>query len=234
MGLASLRLGFALATILIGCGRVPPTPAPGAGTLWGTVRLVPRRGVIPGNPTMGPYADRRLRDVEFVDYQHPGFVVIWADGRPGASTTSTVTIQASARGGTILPAYSAVPVGTTVTVRNADSRSHTLSCPALGVMRALASGQEVHLPPAPSGPIRIYLLDVSGAASVVFAASGPLVTATPDGHWELRDLEPGPRQLHAWHPRLPGVERTVDVVDGRTTRVDLDLGVENLDIDESR
>jgi hypothetical protein len=234
MGSARLHLGLALAVVSAGCTRMPPLPPHGTGTLWGMVRLVPRHGVVPGPVEAGPYTDRRLRDVEFVDYGHPGFVVVWVDGRPRADTVSTVTIEASARGGKILPPYSAVPAGTAVTIRNADASAHTISCPALGIVHTLVPGEAMHLPPAPNGPVPIHLLDSTNATAVVFGAPGPLVVATPDGRWELRDLEPGPQRLHAWHPRLPGAEHSVDVIDGRTIRVDLDLGVENLDVHENR
>jgi hypothetical protein len=70
----------------------PPRPPAGSGA-YGQLRLVPRAGVIPGRPSDASYGDRRLRDVTFVDYAHPGFAVVWAEGQPSPAGQVEASIR---------------------------------------------------------------------------------------------------------------------------------------------
>jgi hypothetical protein len=45
------------------------------------------------------------------------------------------------------------------------------------------------------------------------------------GEFALRDLEPGARELRAWHPRFPPAVREVVLEPGAALRVDLEIGV---------
>ncbi len=231
------------AALLAGCVAIP-APASGRGTLWGYVRAVPRDGVSPAQGVGGPYGDRRLRDVQLVDYQHPGFVVVYLDSTETASVaagmpidrddsrprgaTTRVTIQASAFGPRFAPRHAAIAVGDTLVVKNADSVAHTITAPDANLLHRLPAGAEVALASPAAGTLSVFLLDVPHAAALVFVAPGPYSIATADGRWELRDLRPGRRTVHAWHPRLPAGARQVDVAAGGTRRLDLQIGVGNL------
>ena len=63
-----MRSSFVAALVLLACAGVPDPPAPGTAQVWGHLRLVPREGVTPVGQGGASYGDRRLRDVEFVDY----------------------------------------------------------------------------------------------------------------------------------------------------------------------
>ena len=210
------------------CARLPPSVSPGMGTLWGYVRLVPREGVTPGRAAdYEAYADRRLRDVTFVDYRHPGFVVVYLAGdAPGGA--SRITIEASLGGPRFAPAHAVVGVGGRVVVRNRDVVAHVLSAPAAHVLRSLAPEEEVAIPATDAGPLAVFLLDAPGTDGLVFVAPGPYATADDEGRFELPALSPGRHTLRAWHPRFPGATREVDVPAGRAERIDLAIGVGNL------
>ena len=75
-----MRYAWIAAWLGLACAAgVPGAPAPGTSQAFGHVRLVPREGVTPGGQGGGSYSDRRLRDVEFVDYTRPGFAVAYAE-----------------------------------------------------------------------------------------------------------------------------------------------------------
>jgi hypothetical protein len=243
--------GAALGCAAFGCAAGPAAPVIGRGTLWGYVRAVPRDGVTPAQPGAGPYANRRFRDATLVDYRHPGFVVVYlgADGThvradggrtdpadvPGHGSTAggraavkRVTIQGSAFGPRLVPRHTAIEVGDTVVLRNADAVPHTFACPRANLVRRLRAGEEVTIASADAGSVSVHLLDVPRAEALIFVAPGPYTVASEDGRWELRDLHPGRRTIHAWHPRLPADERRIDVSAGETQRLDLQIGVGNL------
>jgi hypothetical protein len=221
--------GLAWLAWLAGCVRVPPPPAPGTGTLWGYVRLVPRAGVTPARQEYGPYADRRLRDVTVVDYSRPGFAVVYLEAPEPPGGTAHLSITRSLLRPELVPPYGAVGAGGTVVVRNADWIPHTLSCPAARVLRQLGPGDEIALRATSAGPLSLFVLDVPGAEGMVFVAPGPYAVVSREGRWELRDLTPGPQEVHAWHPRLPGTARAIDVAAGVSRQVDVGIGVGNLD-----
>ena len=58
------------------------TRAAGTAAVAGTVRLVPHDGV-PIHPQSNAYGDRRLRDVQLVDYSKPGSCVVNVDDEWG-------------------------------------------------------------------------------------------------------------------------------------------------------
>jgi hypothetical protein len=214
-----------------GCVHAPPRPAPGTGTLWGYVRLVPRAGVKPGKASDGAYADRRLRDVEFVDYSKPGFVVVHLEGGMTPRGTDRVTIEPSTAGPSLAPSFTVVGVDGTVVLKNADRSPHTVASPELGLLRRLEAGSELALRAGSGGAARIHLLDAPGTQALVYVSPGPYAVASADGRWELRDVPPGKRTIRAWHPRFPATVREVTIPPGEVRQVDLDIGVHNLDVE---
>jgi len=184
--------------------------------------------VTPGKRDEGPYADRRLRDVEFVDYRRPGFVVVYIEGPPAPAATARVTIRRTVLGERLEPAHLAAAAGGTIAVRNADSSAHTLSCPAASVLRRVAPGEELAVPAGPGGPLSVFLVDSPGAEALVYVARGPFTVASEDGQWDLREVPSGRWTLHAWHPRFPAAEEAIEVHEGTARPIHLEIGVGNL------
>lgn len=223
----SLLAGMAF---LAGCASVhPPAVTPGTGTLWGYVRVVPREGVTPGKKDESTYADRRMRDVQFVDYSRPGFAVVYLEGAPPPSGTGRVAIQPSLFGPRFDPRYSVIGAGATLTLRNSDRVAHTVSCPPASLVRTLAPGDEVAIPSSAAGALPLFLLDTPDVEATIFVSPGPYTVVSDDGRWELRDVGPGKLRLEAWHPRFPPTAREIDVTPNVAQHVDLQLGVGNLE-----
>jgi plastocyanin len=182
----------------------------------------------------GAYGDRRLADVELVDYARPGFAVVWLDGAAQPAENARLAIRANEFETRLEPAWVAVGAGGTLDLVNTTREAHTVSCPSLGVVRKLEPGQSLALRVPNAGAHSLFLLDRPQVEGGVFAADGPFAVLTNTGRFELRDVAPGPARLHVWHPRFPPVERGVEVLADQTLRVDLEMGVGRGDQEASR
>ncbi len=220
-----LRTSLALLALVLACATQPEQPAPGRSTLHGSLRLVPHEGVEPSAPGGSPYADRSLRDVQFVDYTHPGFAVVYLDGREAPGGTADLTIRASKLRTRLEPSELAVGAGGTLRVRNETQSAHVLSFPAASRVQTLAPGEACEIPLASAGPQSLFLLDVPGSEADVFAAPGPYAVVANDGRWRIRDAAPGRVRVIAWHARFPPTFRWLDLAPDGVAQLDLEVGV---------
>lgn len=211
-----------------GCASGPPTPAAGRGTLWGQVHLVRREGVLPTGRSTPGYADPRMRDVAFVDYDRPGFVVVFVEGETATRDPVTLQLEHTRFGPRLKPRNAAIELGQSIVVENQDTRPHTISCTEENLLQSVDPGAQLTLTPSAPGPLNLFLLDAPGEEVLVFIANGPLAITTAHGVWELRNLPPGPTVLRAWHPRFPSASQEVEVAADAVTRVELEISVRNL------
>jgi hypothetical protein len=222
------RIRTLLTPLLLGClcacASAPPPPAPGTAQAWGDLRLVPREGVEP-SAGGGSYGDRRLRDVEFVDYTRPGFAVVYVEREPAPAGSLALAIRESRIATEIAPAEAAVGAAGRVRVRNETDVAHVLSYPAAGRIVRVAPGAEASFDLPRSGEQRLFVLDVPSATATLFAAPGPFSVVSPTGRFLLDGLAPGPSRLRVWHPRFPPAERGVELAPDVSLRVDLEIGV---------
>lgn len=212
--------------LALACASAPRLADPDRSGVWGRVRLVPREGVAPGASSgAGSYGDRRLRDVDRVDYTRPGFVVVYlADGEPAAAAP-TVAIRGDLTGARLEPSQLALGHGAEVVVANHDDRPHVVSCPAAGLLRRLGPGESLAFRPPQAGALALFLPDAPRAQARLFVAPGPFAVVDEAGRYAIVGVEPGRHRLHAWHPRFPPTVREVELAAGRVERVDLELGV---------
>jgi hypothetical protein len=220
----ALLAGIALA----GCASGPAPPAAGRGAVWGYVRLIPRDGV-PSRPSgSASYGDRRLADVELVDYTRPGFAVVYAADAPASTGGDAVEIAVrdGNRGPRFEPAHAALSAPGALRVVNRSTGAHVVSCPAAGRVEALAPGASLTVEVARSGEWPVFLLDAPREQARVFAAPGTWTVTSDAGRFELRDLPPGPHRISVWHPRFPPASAPLDVAAGAAARLDLELRVD--------
>jgi hypothetical protein len=209
---------------LAACASAPEEVAPGTATVWGSLKLVPREGVTPAKPGSASYGDRRMRDVELVDYTHPGFAVVFVEAEPAPGGQVEIAIRTS-RFTRFEPALAAAGAGASLLIENASDEAHVLSYPAAGLIRRLAPGEKVELPIAKAGEQGLFLLDQVDAAATLFASPGPFAVLSSTGSFELRGLSPGTHLVRAWHPRFPPTSRSVELVAGARVQLDLEVGV---------
>jgi len=188
------------------------------------VRLVPREGVTPGGVGGGSYGDRRLRDVEFVDYTRPGFAVVYAEAASAPGGELAFTIQDWRVSTRIEPENGAVGAAGRVVVRNESADAHLVSYPAADLVRKLEPGDELAIPVPRAGEQAVFLLDGQSSATF-FAAPGPFAVVSAAGTFELTGLKPGPQRLRIWHPRFPTAVEDVVLEPDAALQVDFELGI---------
>lgn len=215
------------ASLALACASSTLELAPGRSGLTGSVRLVPHEGVDPGGGG-GGYGDRRLRDVRLVDYDKPGFTVVYVEGgetNASSQGVSRLEIRESATGLFFEPGHAAVRVGGPVTITNHTDRQQIVSLPGAATVRKLAPGATTRIELIAPGPHRVFLLEDTRAESIVFAAPGPFSVTSSRGDFEMTGLEPGPARVHVWHPRFPPAEADVVLKPDATRRVVIEVGV---------
>jgi hypothetical protein len=220
---STLLIATAAAAILAaGCHAAPPRPAAGAGTLWGSLRILgraPHQGA-------GSYGDRRLRDARLVDPDRPGFAVVYLEDRPAAAGVAAVEIRSGRSGIGFTPESVAIGAGGTIAIRNGTDEERLISAPELGELRTLAPGESWELAAERVGELRLFLIEDAAAMARIFVAPGAFTVPSPGGEWELRDIAPGEARLGVWHPRSPPISRRVHVQDGEALRLDLECALE--------
>jgi hypothetical protein len=212
------------AVCALACAGSPVGPAPGTSAVWGDLRVVPREGVDPAGGG-GSYGDRRLRDVEFVDYSHPGFAVVFVESAQPPTDALELLIRESRIGLEIVPSAGVVGAAGRIVVENATGVAHVVSYPAAGHVWSVEPGARTEFAVPRAGEQGVFLLDVADAAVTVFAAPGPYSVVSATGRYRLADLPPGPTVVRAWHPRFPPASHRIDLARDVDTRVDLEIGV---------
>ena len=215
-----------LPAALWACATSPPSPAPGKGSLEGVLRLIPREGVHPGHAADGPYASIRFRDVKFVDYDHPGFAVVYLEGRPAPGGTARLAIRSSTLGPRFDPPAEAVGASGVLVLANETDHAHAVSCPSMSLLRRLDPGASTEIATPPAGGHACYLLDAPDTKARLFVSPGPFAVVSADGDWAIRDVDPGRATAVAWHPRFPSLARAIEVKPGGILHVDFDLRVD--------
>ncbi len=225
---------FLLTFAALGCATgAPAPPKAGTGTAWGYLHLVPHEGVTPVKPGASPYADRRMRDVEFVDYSKPGFAVVHVDSGPSPRGSAELVIRTTGVRTRLDPQNAAVGAGGSIVVTNESAAAHVVSAPALGLVQRLAPGEKLELTLADAGEQSLFLIDVPRAESTLFVSAGPFVVVSADGRYELSGLPPGHYAVLAWHPRFPPARAALELTPDAVVRLDLDMGVDQRDASEN-
>ncbi len=218
--------GLLLAAAALGCAtQAPAPPIAGTGTVWGHLRLVPREGVTPVKAGGSPYGNRRMSDVEFVDYSKPGFAVVYLDTGSSPAATAQLVIRTTGVRTRLDPPHAAVGAGGLIVVANASGAAHVLSAPAMGLVHRLEPGQQVEIAVPLAGEQSLFLLDVARSEATVFVAPGPFAVVSADGRFELGGLAPGGHTLHAWHPRFPPARASLQLAPDSVVHLEIEMGV---------
>ena len=224
-----MRVGIGVAggsiLLCLACALPSARPDSGRATLEGRVKLVPREGVAPASRDHPLYRSRELRDALLVDYEHPGFAVVYVEGASDDRTPAALVIESSRFGIRMEPEHAVVGTQGTIVVRNATAEPQLLSCPELAVFERVAPGAERVLDAGSTGAKRCVALGHANARSTVFVAPGPHAVISEAGHFTLANLAPGHWRIGVWHPRFPCSMREVELAPDAVQSVTLEIGV---------
>ena len=214
----------------LACVSSPDLSSFGASGVWGYVSLVPHAGLETAAHGGGAYADRRVAGARRVDYDRPGFSVVYLD-RAGSTKTTNLRLVEGLGGLRYEPPYAAARVGGSLRVSNETDFERALSAPAAGWLGVLAPGESADLAMPATGLLELFAPGAAEARASVFVVPGAFATVDLHGRYELVDVPPGHYRLAVWHPRFPPTARDVELRVGLVERVDLSLGV---GLEESR
>jgi hypothetical protein len=220
----SVRYSLLVLLLALSCAGPAEPLQPGTSQAWGRLRLVPHEGLDRGGAGSAAYGDRRLRDVELVDYTRPGFAVVYVTQGVVPADGLEIAIRESRLGTRVEPRLGVVGAAGDVVVTNECPAAHVISYPAAGRVLSLDPGARATVRVPRAGPQEIFILDV-GASTTIFAAPGPYDVVSESGRFSLTGLAPGVHELHAWHPRFPPVARSVELIPDTRVQVDLEMGV---------
>lgn len=123
-------------------------------------------------------------------------------------------------------------VGARIAIRNSTSAPHEVYSLApgnefdLGTVAPGASAEAIIQSP---GLIEVLSASRDAPIGWVYAVDTPWVqTVTARSNLVLTNLPPGEYEIRSWHPRLPGESRAVRLEPDRTERVELRVGVDQL------
>ena len=222
---AHVGVARVLIVSLLACALPSARPAPGRATLEGRVKLVPHAGVTPAAAASSPYASRELRDATLVDYERPGFAVVYAEGASDDAAPATLVIQGSRFGVRMEPEHAVVGMQGSIVIRNATSDAQVVSCPELAVLERVEPGGERVLAAGGAGAKRCAALGHARALATVFVAPGPHAVISEGGRFRLPNLPAGHWRIGVWHPRFPGAQRDVELAPGAVENLTFELGV---------
>jgi plastocyanin len=209
-----------------------------AGTIVGNVRAEGKTSA-ENNSMSGPYASRKYKFVERVDYSAMRDFVVYIEGRAGSVemlSTNVVTVETkkvAQQGAVFLPHVMPVLVGTTVEWPNDDDIYHnvfSMSDPKqfdLGLYKGNPPNKRVTFDKP--GRVDVFCSIHENMHCIILVLENPYFAATDeDGHYRISDVPPGTYKLKAWHERLPADERVVIVPTNGEVKVDFVLGIKNL------
>jgi plastocyanin len=209
-----------------------------AGTIVGNVRAEGKAGADNGSKS-GPYASRKYKFVERVEYSTMHDFVVYIKGRAGAAGTSPTNVlevttkRVAQQGAVFLPHVLPVMVGTTIEWPNDDDIYHNVFSMSdvkqfdLGLYKGNPPNKRVTFDQP--GRVDVFCSIHENMHCIILVLENPYFAATDDnGHYRISNVPPGTYQLKAWHERLPGDEREIVVPTNGEVKVDFVLGIKNL------
>lgn len=156
-------------------------------------------------------------------------VVVYVERIPGKTfTPPAAPVVVDQKNLAFQPHVIPVLAGTRVTFPNSDEVRHNVFSPTKGATFDLGT--------YPLGASRTHQFDVPGVVTLLCNVHAEMsayvvVTETPyfavserDGHFAIPGVPPGRYQLVTWHERARPVRQVVDVPEGRSASVVIDIG----------
>jgi plastocyanin len=227
---------FGLALLLLAHPVAATAEGPGdGGVIQGTVRITEKLAeqrmrfrLYPGVKPAPPRADRDTRDDEYRN------IVIYINSEtPLASKDSAggQVFRMTQEGETFIPHVLSIPVGSTVEFPNLDPIFHnvfSLSSIKTFDLGRFPQGDSKSVRFDEPGLVPVFCHIHSDMSAIIMVLDNPYF-AVPgaDRRYRIANIPPGTYTLVAWHERSEPVERTVEVKDGQTLEVNIEVPIEN-------
>ncbi len=222
---------FIRSGILLGLLLLSSQPLP-AGTLTGQVSA--RGKELPaGADKDDPYASRRLRFVETVDYESMKDFVVYVEGPMPAGMTVTggvvrIVVQQDA---TFRPAVMPIMAGTTVEWPNEDDIYHNVfsfSSPRpfdLGLYK-----EEIKRVTFPEpGRVDVFCSIHKNMNCIILVLENPWFASTDSrGRYRIENIPAGTYRVTAWHKRLPPLTRDIEIPEEGAVNADFIMGISGI------
>lgn len=204
-----------------------------AGTIIGTVTA---EGKTPeaGGAGGGPYASRKYKFVERVDYDELRDFVVYIDYKPtNAPAPPAEPVQVITQKDAVFrPHVMPVMAGTTVEWPNRDEIFHNVFSMSeakpfdLGLYKD-PTLKEVTFDKA--GRVDVFCSIHTRMSCVILVLENPwFAAADENGRYVIRDVPAGTYKLKAWHQRLPVQVKEITVPKEGTVEIDFVMGITNL------
>lgn len=156
--------------------------------------------------------------------KHRGNAIIYV--KNAGEGTSSATVKMDQRGLIFVPRVLPIQKGTTIEFKNSDPVGHNVFTP---------DGDKYDLGTWPKGQTRKYTYKKTGVyrqlckvhddmiAFVVVLDTKYFAVSAKSGAFKLPPLPPGKYTLGVWHEKLTAQEITVEVEEGKTTDVKIEL-----------
>lgn len=228
-GIVLWCVALATAFLAFGCASAPE-PDPDSTILWGYVRLAPKEG---SQASEGGYGDRRVADAKRVDYSRAKYAVVFAPSARGKTSplAADLVIRSWKTGARFDPPFASTSPSAGIRITNATASPQIVSVPSAARLERIQAGESVVVGDLPSGEISVHLLGFYDkeipSPTQIWVTEGLTAVVEPSGRYTLRDLDPGPHEIRAWHPRLPPSPARAVVLDrGAVVRLDVEIGLD--------
>jgi plastocyanin len=202
-------------------------PAPAAGRIEGTVRLVAPAGVAIAS---GAYPSRRVSKRAAPVSQMKNVVVFVKDA-PAPDRLAPIHAEIVQKDEAFDPAVLPITRGSTVEFPNSDPYFHnvfSLSRVATFDLGRYPRGATRARTFNRAGLVKVYChLHSHMSASILVFDHDLFTVPSPDGTFRIDDVPAGRYTLTAWHERIGESARRIDVAPGRIARAEFLLPVED-------
>jgi len=209
-----------------------------AGTIIGNVHAEGKAGA-DDSAAGGPYASRKYKFVERVDYSAMRDFVVYIEGHvgltdaPPAQVVEVSTKRVAQQGAMFSPHVLPITVGTTVEWPNDDDIYHNVFSMSdakqfdLGLYKGNPPGKRVTFDKP--GRVDVFCSIHENMHCIVLVLENPYFAVTDeDGNYKISDVPPGTYKLKVWHERLPASEREIVVPTNGEIKVNFTLGIKDL------
>jgi len=209
------------------------------GDITGTVHAEPKAGTENSAATDGPYASRKYKFAQRVDYAAMRNFIVYIDGlavtnsAPGTNTMEVTTMKVAQHGAVFSPHVLPVMAGTKVEWPNNDDIYHNVfsdsDAKRFDVDLYKGNPPDKFVVFDQPGRVDVFCSIHADMHCVVLVMSNPyFATTDAAGHYTITNVPAGTYKLTAWHERIPTDIQEVIVPTNGVVNANFTLTIKNL------